>query len=86
MERLKQLRMTVGAMLTRDNSQPFDIFEFHPLLRHARVTCLIFFVGCGICHVMSVFVELTGFAYVGIVFITMIVQYCERKGLFDHVS
>lgn len=85
MERLKQYRMIgyVTEMLTRVNSENINVIEMHPLLRDIPITILIFFVGCGTCHITSFFVELTGYAYFVIVVLVVILQHFERRGLFE---
>lgn len=84
--KLKLLRMIGldGGTLTRANSQSFNVIEMHPLLRDIPVTILVFFVGCGTCHIMSIFIELTGFAYFVIVVLVVILSIIERRGLFDN--
>lgn len=71
-------------MLTRVNSENINVIDAHPLLRDIPITILILFVGCGTCHIMSIFVELHAFAYVGIVVLVVILQHFERKGLFNN--
>jgi hypothetical protein len=72
----------VSAMSTRVNSENINVIDAHPYLRDIPVTILIFFVGCGTCHIVSFFVELTGYAYFVIVVLVVILQHYERKGVF----